>query len=80
MYGVHYEIYTDHRSIQYILTQRDLNARQRRWIELLADYDLSILYHSGKANVVADALSWKAGSMGSLAHLRVKKRPLALDV
>ena len=74
LYGVHCEIYTDHRSLQYILTQRDLNARQRRWVELLADYDLNILYHLIKANVVPDALSRKPGSMGSLAHLCVEER------
>ncbi|XP_049388453.1 uncharacterized protein LOC125852779, partial [Solanum stenotomum] len=48
LYGVRCEIYTDHRSLQYIMSQRDLNSRQRRWIELLKDYDLSILYHPGK--------------------------------
>ncbi|KAH0743021.1 hypothetical protein KY290_032665 [Solanum tuberosum] len=80
LYGVRCEIYTDHRSLQYIMSQRDLNSRQRRWIELLKDYDLSILYHPGKANVVADALSRKAVSMGSLAFLYVEERPLALDI
>ncbi|KAH0660902.1 hypothetical protein KY289_029650 [Solanum tuberosum] len=80
LYGVRCEIYTDHRSLQYIMSQRDLNSRQRRWIELLKDYDLSILYHPGKANVVADALSRKAVSMGSLAFLSVEERPLALDI
>ena len=49
-------------------------------MELLKDYDITILYHPGKANVVADALSRKAGSMGSLAHLQVSKRPLAREV
>ncbi|KAH0671324.1 hypothetical protein KY285_024119 [Solanum tuberosum] len=80
LYGVRCEIYTDHRSLQYIISQRDLNSRQRRWIELLKDYDLSILYHPGKANVVADALSRKAVSMGSLAFLSSTERPLALDI
>ena len=50
-------IYTDHKSLKYLLTQKELNLRQRRWIELLKDYDCSIEYHPGKANVVADALS-----------------------
>ena len=49
-------------------------------MELLKDYDIAILYHPGKANVVADALSRKAGSMGSLAHLQVSRRPLAREV
>ncbi|XP_070008757.1 uncharacterized protein [Nicotiana sylvestris] len=59
LYGVSCEVYTDHRSLQHVLTQRDLNLRKRRWLELLKDYDISILYHLGKANVVADALSKK---------------------
>ncbi|KAH0709366.1 hypothetical protein KY284_010793 [Solanum tuberosum] len=80
LYGVKCEVYTDHRSLQYVFTQKDLNLRQRRWIELLKDYDITILYHSGKVNVVADALSRKAGSMGSLAHLLVSRRPLAREV
>jgi ribonuclease HI len=53
------EIYSDHKSLKYIFTQNDLNLRQRRWLELIKDYDLEINYHSGKANVVADALSRK---------------------
>ncbi|KAF3665242.1 ATP-dependent (S)-NAD(P)H-hydrate dehydratase [Capsicum annuum] len=57
LYGVFCEIFLDHRSLQYFFTQRDLNTRQRRWLELLKDYDLIILYRPGKANVVANALS-----------------------
>jgi ribonuclease HI len=53
------DIYTDHKSLKYIFTQSKLNLRQRRWQELIKDYDLSIHYHPGKANVVADALSRK---------------------
>ena len=71
LYGVHCEIFTDHWSLQYIFSQRDLNLSQRRWLELLKDYDVTILYHPGKANVVADALSRKTHSMGSLASLSV---------
>ncbi|KAL8098310.1 hypothetical protein AgCh_031179 [Apium graveolens] len=59
LYGEKYEIYTDHKSLKYIFTQKELNMRQRRWLELIKDYDCSINYHPGKANVVADALSWK---------------------
>ncbi|KAK1644393.1 hypothetical protein QYE76_062198 [Lolium multiflorum] len=51
------EIYSDHKSLKYIFTQKELNMRQRRWIELIKDYDMEIHYHPGKANVVADALS-----------------------
>jgi len=55
--GKRCEIYSDHKSLKYIFTQPDLNLRQRRWLELIKDYDLGINYHPGKANVVADALS-----------------------
>jgi hypothetical protein len=54
------KIYTDHKSLRYISTWHDLNLRQRRWVELIKDYDMEIHYHPGKANVVADALSQKA--------------------
>ena len=80
LYGVKCEVYTDDRSLRYVFTQRDFNLRQRRWMELLKDYDVTILYRPGKANVVADALSRKAGSMGSLAHLQVSRCPLAREV
>jgi hypothetical protein len=53
-------LYTDHKSLKYIFTQSELNMRQRKWLELIKDYDLEIHYHPGKANVVADALSRKA--------------------
>ncbi|GKD28225.1 putative reverse transcriptase domain-containing protein [Tanacetum coccineum] len=59
LYGTKCVMYTDHKSLQYILDQKDLNMRQRRWIELLSDYDCKICYHPGKSNVVADALSRK---------------------
>lgn len=74
MYGETCEVYKDHKSLKYIFQQRDLNLRQRRWMELLKDYDCTILYHPGKANVVADALSRK--SMGSLAHISTSRRQL----
>ena len=48
LYGVHCEIFTDHRSLQYIFSQRDLNLRQRRWLELLKDYDVTILFIRGR--------------------------------
>uniref|UniRef100_A0A2N9H2J6 Integrase catalytic domain-containing protein n=1 Tax=Fagus sylvatica TaxID=28930 RepID=A0A2N9H2J6_FAGSY len=66
LYGVQCEIFTDHKSLKYIFTQKELNMRQRRWLELIKDYDLTIKYHPGKANVVADALR------AQLANLRVQ--------
>nr|GEU91260.1 putative reverse transcriptase domain-containing protein [Tanacetum cinerariifolium] len=59
LYGTKCVVYMDHMSLQYILDQKELNMRQRRWIELLRDYDCEIRYHPGKVNVVAGALSWK---------------------
>nr|CAD40075.1 OSJNBa0085C10.28 [Oryza sativa Japonica Group] len=59
LFGTRTEVYTDHKSLKYIFTQPDLNMRQRRWLELIKDYDMGIHYHPGKANVVADALSRK---------------------
>ncbi|GKC58608.1 putative reverse transcriptase domain-containing protein [Tanacetum coccineum] len=57
LYDTKYVVFTDHKSLQHIPDQKELNMRQRRWLELLSDYDCEIHYHSGKANVVADALS-----------------------
>ncbi|KAH0658132.1 hypothetical protein KY289_026880 [Solanum tuberosum] len=74
------EVFVDHRSLKHMFTQKDLNLRQRRWMELLKDYDVTIQYHSGKVNVVADVLSRKAVSIGSLACLSVSKRPLAKEI
>nr|CAH67149.1 OSIGBa0122F23.6 [Oryza sativa] len=60
LFGNRTEVYMDHKSLKYIFTQPDLNMRQRRWLELIKDYDLEIHYHPGKVNVVADALSRKS--------------------
>ena len=60
LYGEEFEVYSDHKSLKYIFTQQDLNMRQRRWMEFLEDYDFTLHYHPGKANVVADALSQKS--------------------
>ncbi|GKA67174.1 putative reverse transcriptase domain-containing protein [Tanacetum coccineum] len=62
LYGTKCTVFTDHKSLQHILDQKELNMRQRRWLELLNDYDCEIRYHQGKANVVADALSRKEWS------------------
>nr|GFB64426.1 putative reverse transcriptase domain-containing protein [Tanacetum cinerariifolium] len=56
LYGTKCTVFTDHNSLQHILDEKELNMRQRRWLELLSDYDYGIHYHPGKANVVADVL------------------------
>ena len=67
LYGADVDVFTYHKSLQYVFTQKELNLRQRRWLEFLKDYYMSVHYHPGKANVVADALSRL--SMGSVAHV-----------
>ncbi|KAH0652788.1 hypothetical protein KY289_030466 [Solanum tuberosum] len=64
--------------LQYVFNQKDLNLRQRRWLELLKNYEISVLYHPGKANVVADALSRL--SMGSVAHIEEEKKELVQNI
>ncbi|KAH0672805.1 hypothetical protein KY290_025037 [Solanum tuberosum] len=78
LYGVHVDIFTDHKNLQYVFTQKDLNLRQMRCLEFLKDYDMSVYYHPGKANVVVDALS--RVSMGSLAHVEEGSKELAKEV
>ncbi|KAL0553751.1 hypothetical protein IC582_007655 [Cucumis melo] len=76
LYGEKIQIFTDHKSLKYFFTQKELNMRQRRWLELVKDYDCEILYHSGKANVVADALSRKVAHSATLI---TKQAPLLGD-
>ena len=64
LYGERCEIFTDHKSLKYFFTQ-ELNMRHRRWLELVKDYDCSINYYPGKANVVANALSRKSSSFSA---------------
>lgn len=78
LYSETCEIYIDHKSLKYIFQQKDLNLRQRKWMELLKDYDCTILYHLRKANVVVDALSRK--SIGSLAHIALVRMPLIKEL
>ena len=78
LYGVPYRIFTDHKSLQYLFSQKDLNMRQRRWIELIKDYDYTIEYHPDKANVVADVLSRKPSS--SLAQLKADYLPMLVEL
>ncbi|KAL4014301.1 hypothetical protein IC575_026501 [Cucumis melo] len=76
LYGEKIHIFTDHKSLKYFFTQKELNMRQKRWLELVKDYDCEILYHPGKSNVVGDALSRKV--MHSAA-LITKQAPLLRD-
>jgi len=78
LYGVHVDVFTDHKSLQYVFTQKELNLRQRRWLEFLKNYDMSVHYHPGKANVVVDAL--RRLSMGSVAHVEEERKELGKDV
>ncbi|WJX40142.1 hypothetical protein P8452_27648 [Trifolium repens] len=66
LYGSRFEVFSDHKSLKYLFDQKELNMRQRRWLEFLKDYDFELSYHPGKANVVADALSRKTLHMSSL--------------
>jgi hypothetical protein len=68
LYGQKCDIYTDHKSLKYIFTQSELNMRQRRWLELIKDYELEIHYHPCKVNVVVDALSRKSQVNMLAAH------------
>ena len=77
MYDVHVDVFTNHKSLQYVFTQKELNLRQRICLEFLKDYDMSVHYHSGKANVVANAFSRL--SIGSVAHVKEKRKELVKD-
>ncbi|GJY47515.1 putative reverse transcriptase domain-containing protein [Tanacetum coccineum] len=76
LYGTRCTVFTDHKSLQHILDQKELNMRQRRWLELLSDYYCDICYHPGKANVVADALSRKE----RIEPLRVRAFVMTIDL
>ncbi|KAL0561545.1 hypothetical protein IC582_001979 [Cucumis melo] len=77
LYGEKIQIFTDHKSLKYFFTQKELNMRKRRWLELVKDYDCEILYHPGKANVVADALSRKVSHSAALI---TRQAPLHRDL
>ena len=74
LYGVCCQIYTDHKSLKYIFTQKELNMGQRRWLELVKDYDYEIFYHLKKANQVVDAISQK--SKATVMSIQAMPEPL----
>ena len=74
LYGVHVDVYNNHKSLQYVFTLKDFNLGQRRWLDLLNDYDMSVLYHPVKANMVVDSLS--RITMGSVSHVEKSKKDL----
>ena len=70
LYGAQFRVFSDHKSLKYLFDQKELNMRQRRWMEFLKGYDFELVYHPGKANVVVDALSRK---IVHIAHLMIKE-------
>jgi len=72
LYGSQFQVFSDHKSLKYLFDQKELNMRQRRWIEYLKDYDFELLYHLGKANVVADALSRNKVHMSAMMMKELK--------
>ena len=78
LYGVHVDVFTNHKSLQFLFTQKELILQQIRWLELLKDYDMSVLYHPCKANVVTDSLSCM--TMGSVSHIDEAKKDLERDI
>ena len=77
LYGSKFEVFSDHKSLKYLFDQKELNMRQRRWMEFLKDYDYELKYHPGKANVVADALSRKTIHV---AQMMIREHKLLEDV
>ena len=78
MYGVNVDVYTDHKSHQYVFSQKELNILERRWLELLKYYDMSVLNHLDKVSVAADALSRM--TVGSVSHIDKAKKDQVRDV
>ena len=78
LYVVHVDVFRFHKNLQYVFTQKKLNLQQRRWLELFKDYNMSVLYHPGKANMVADALSHM--TMDSVSNLDEAKKDLVRKV
>ena len=78
LYCVHVDVFTNHKSLHYMFTYMELNLCQRRWLEFLKDYYMSVHYNPGKANVATDALSRL--SMGSVSHVEEKLKEIVKDI
>ena len=78
LYGLYVDVFTNHKSLQYVLTQKELNLRKRRWLKFIKDYDMSVHYNLAKENVVAYALS--SLSMVSVNHTEEERKELGYDV
>ena len=78
LYGVHVDVFTEHKSLQYVFTQKELNFFQRRWLEFLKDYDISVHYHPCEENVVADSFSRLY--MGRVVQIEEERKELVKDV
>ena len=78
LYAVHVDVFKDHKILQYVFRQRELNLRQRRRLKLLKDYDMNVHYHPCKDNVVDDDLSRM--SVGSTTHVEDEKKELVKDI
>ena len=78
LYGARYEVFTEHQSLKYLFSQRDLNLRHQRWVEYMVEYDFALQYHPGKPNVVADALSRKSNGLMTCLTLDPWKNSVAI--
>lgn len=72
LYGCSFGVFSDHKSLKYLFDQKELNARKRQWMEFINDYDFTLQYHPGKANVVVDALSRKRVHLSNIALKRLE--------
>lgn len=78
LYGVHVDVFTDHKILWYVLTYKEFNIHKIWWLEFLKDYDINVLFHPCKANLVVDAL--RRLSMGSLEHVEKEKEKKSKEI
>ena len=78
LYGFHVDVFTNHKSLQYVFMHKEFNLWKRRWLELLKDYDMSVFYDPDKANVLADAVC--PITMGSVSHFDEAKKYQVMEV